>query len=147
MLRDGGRTGTYKSKDITVELECDPADDVSTKPGQAVPETPGAGTAWVERPEGAVFRFDTVRCSKQMADTQVLAGTFPHFFRLLTGTDEGEEGGGRMLFGVHGIVVPLFDPNTKVRVEGDPVRAGTFRYSPSGPNATTDVTRAAFACG
>ena len=139
VLRDGGRSGRYEHRDLTVEFDCDPADDTSTEGGQAVGATPSPGEAYVVRPEGAVFRFDGVRCAKRGADTEVYAGAFPHFFRLLA----GGSGGGRVLFAVHGVVVPF----AEVRVEGDPGTSGTFRYSPSGPNATTGVTRAAFACG
>lgn len=139
VLRDGGRAGRFEYRDVTVEFACDPADDTSTEAGQAVEATPGAGEAYVVRPEGAVFRFEGVRCARRGTETEVYAGRFPHFFRLLT----GGSGSGRALFAVHGVVVPF----AEVRVEGDPAGSGTFRYSPSGPNATTDVTRGAFTCG
>lgn len=146
-LREGGKAGTYRSKDATVEFTCDPADDTSTDAGPVVPATPAAGTAYVVRPEGAVFTYDRVRCAKERSDLSVTAGTFPHFFRLLTGAEAGDPGAGRVLFAVQGVVIPFSETNTRVEVAGDPVTSGTFRYSPSGPNATTDVTRAAFACG
>ena len=147
VLRDGGRAGTYRSRTLTVDFTCDPADDTSTKPGAAVAEDPAPGQAYVVRPEGAAFVFQGVRCTRSGPDTSITAGTFPHFFRVLTRAEPGAEAGGRVLFGVHGIVIQFGDTGTRVRVEGDPVTAGTFRYSPSGPNATTDLTRGAFACG
>lgn len=146
-LTDGGREGTYRSKDLTVRIDCDPADDTSTDPGQGLSATPAPGTAYVVRPEGAVFRFAGVRCGKAGADTVVTAGTYPHFFRVVTGTKPGASGGGRVLLGIHGVIIPFDDPNTRVALTGSPVRSGTFRYSPSGAASETDVTEGAFACG
>ncbi|HVF06183.1 MAG TPA: hypothetical protein VNA20_15180 [Frankiaceae bacterium] len=146
-LTDGGHRGEYKSKSMTVRIECDPADDTSTDPGQALSETPAPGTAYVVRPEGAVLRFEGVRCGKAGADTQVTAGRYPHFFRVSTRTKPGASGGGRVLLGVHGVVIPFDDPNTRIALTGSPVRSGTFRYSPSGASSDTDVTEGAFACG
>lgn len=139
VMDDEGHAGTYESGTTTVEFTCDPSDDTSTDPGEPIPATPAAGTAYVVRAEGAVFAFDDVSCSTSGMRTTVTAGEFPHYLRVVAGG-----GAPRVQVVLHGVVIPFSAGAAKVEVVGG---SGSFRAAPSGAHAGADAVRGAFTCG
>lgn len=132
VLRAGGRSGTYRRGRTVVELTCDPADDTSTRPGAVVPRDPVAGTAYVERPDGAVFTFGPIECEHGGGDDVVTGGAYPRFLRIAATAS----GRARVVFAVHGVVLTYGETDTTAEVARE---AGTFRSG-------ADRTRGAWTC-
>ena len=132
VLRAGGRSGTYRHGATVVELTCDPGDDTSTRQGAAVPRDAVAGTAYVERPGGAVFAFRAIECAHEGDEDVVTAGAYP---RLLRVSAARSSDAARVLFAVHGVVL-RFETATTAAVA---LESGTFRSG-------IDGTRGAWTC-